>query len=74
MSISFEFRARIGVGVSLGVALGAVLAEIFFWNIQAKIIGIYSGGALGGVVGSRLKSQPFNTCGLSYLVKLRESC
>jgi len=63
---SYEFRARIGVGASLGAVLGALPAALFFVSPQAVIIGTIIGAGLGAAVGSRLKSQAFQFLWIEY--------
>ncbi len=63
---SYQFRARIGVGASLGTLLGTLLAAWFFATIQAVIIGMIIGAGLGAAVGSRLKSQAFQFIWIEY--------
>ncbi len=63
---SYQFRARIGVGASLGTLLGASLAALFFLNPLAVIIGTIIGAILGAAVGSRLKSQAFQFLWIEY--------
>jgi len=63
---SYEFRARIGVGASLGTLLGASLAALFFNASQVVIVGAIIGAGLGAAVGSRLKSQAFQFIWIEY--------
>ncbi len=63
---SYEFRARIGVGASLGTLLGALLAAWFFATVQAVIFGTIIGAGLGAAVGSRIKSQAFQFIWIEY--------
>jgi hypothetical protein len=62
----YEFRARIGVGASLGALFGAVLGAIFFTTPQAVIISSLLGAGLGAAVGSRLRSQAFQFIWIEY--------
>ncbi len=63
---SYQFRARIGVGASLGTLLGASLAALFFDAPQFVIVGVIIGAGLGAAVGSRLKSQAFQFIWIEY--------
>ena len=63
---SYELRARIGVGASLGVLIGALLAVLFFKTTQAEIIGMAIGAGLGAAVGSRIKSRAFQFLWIEY--------
>jgi len=63
---SYQFRARIGVGASLGTLLGTLLAAWFFATIQAVIIGMIIGAGLGAAVGSRIKTQAFQFIWIEY--------
>ena len=63
---SYQFRARIGVGASLGALFGALLAALFFDAAQFVIIGTIVGAGLGAAVGSRLKSQAFQFIWIEY--------
>jgi hypothetical protein len=63
---SYQFRARIGVGASLGTLFGVSLAALFFATTQAVIIGMIIGAGLGAAVGSRLKSQAFQFIWIEY--------
>ncbi|MCJ7569145.1 MAG: hypothetical protein MUO58_16625 [Anaerolineales bacterium] len=62
----YEFRARIGVGASLGALLGAALGALFFTTPQAVIISSLLGAGLGAAVGSRLRSQAFQFIWIEY--------
>ncbi len=62
----YEFRARIGVGASLGALFGAVLGAIFFTTPQAVIVSSLLGAGLGAAVGSRLRSQAFQFIWIEY--------
>jgi hypothetical protein len=63
---SYDFRARIGVGASLGALLGASLGALIFVSPQAVIIGMIIGAGLGAAVGSRIKSQAFQFIWIEY--------
>jgi len=63
---SYQFRARIGVGASLGTLLGTLLAAWFFATIQAVIVGMIIGAGLGAAFGSRIKSQAFQFIWIEY--------
>ena len=62
----YEFRARIGVGASLGALLGAALGALFFTTPQAVIISSLLGAGLGAAAGSRLRSQAFQFIWIEY--------
>ena len=62
----YEFRARIGVGASLGALLGTALGALFFTTPLAVIISSLLGAGLGAAVGSRLRSQAFQFIWIEY--------
>ena len=62
----YEFRARIGVGASLGTLLGVAIGALFFTTPQAVIISSLLGAGLGAAVGSRLRSQAFQFIWIEY--------
>ena len=62
----YDIRSGIGIGASLGSILGAVLGEIFFESAFYVILISIIGAGLGGVVGSRLRSQSFQFIWIEY--------
>jgi hypothetical protein len=63
---SYQFRARIGVGASLGTLLGVALGVLLFTTPQAVIISSLLGAGLGAAAGSRLRSQAFQFIWIEY--------
>ncbi|MFC1879234.1 hypothetical protein ACFLZW_04915 [Chloroflexota bacterium] len=62
----YDSRASIGVGASLGAVVGALLTEVFVESSLLVTGGSLLGAVLGGIIGSRIKSEAYQYLWIEY--------